>query len=240
MFVFGHRGAKGEAPENTLAGFRHAVANDVPGVELDVRLSRDEQVVVIHDATVDRTTDGEGEVAGLTAAELAELDARADFPDWPEPCGVPTLDEAFDVLSGRDVQVEIKEREPERVTRLVGLVADILRRRGNAAEVIATSFHAPALAAMRQAYPDGLRCALIGAFTEPEHLAAAVDAGCQRINIFRRQSTPQMRDHAGAAGLRFGGGPCNDEETLETYRGWGYEWTTSDVPTRIAALARRS
>ena len=91
MLVFGHRGARAEAPENTVAGFRYARGIGLTAVEFDVRLTRDDRLVVIHDKTVDRTTDGTGAVADLTYRRIAGFDARGPFTDWPEPCRVPTL-----------------------------------------------------------------------------------------------------------------------------------------------------
>ena len=100
MQLIGHRGARFEAPENTLAGFRHAIELGLSAVEFDVRVTRDNELVVIHDATVDRTTDGTGEVSSFSLAELRELDARAEFSDWPEVCQIPTLSEVLDVVEG--------------------------------------------------------------------------------------------------------------------------------------------
>ncbi|MGB3329490.1 MAG: glycerophosphodiester phosphodiesterase family protein, partial [Thermomicrobiales bacterium] len=82
--LVGHRGAAFEAPENTLAGFRHAVDLGLRCVEFDIRLTADDQLAVIHDATVDRTTNGRGRVADHTMADLARLDARAIHDQWPE------------------------------------------------------------------------------------------------------------------------------------------------------------
>ncbi len=86
--IIGHRGASAAAPENTLAAFGLAAEQGAHGVELDVRLSADGNVVVIHDATVDRTTNGAGPVSRLSAAELRALDAGMGQP-------VPTLDDVF-------------------------------------------------------------------------------------------------------------------------------------------------
>lgn len=86
--IIAHRGASGGAPENTVAAFGLAVEEGADGVELDVRLSADANVVVVHDATVDRTTDGRGAVSDLTAEQLRSLDAGAGQP-------VPTLDDVF-------------------------------------------------------------------------------------------------------------------------------------------------
>lgn len=100
--IIGHRGASGAAPENTLAAFEMALQQGADGIEFDVRLSADGQVVVIHDATVERTTNGVGAVSRLTVAELRALDAGAGQH-------IPTLDEVFESF-GRSLlyNVELK------------------------------------------------------------------------------------------------------------------------------------
>ena len=127
-----HRGGAGLAPENTIEAFRSAVeAWGADMLELDVRLSGDGEVVVIHDATVDRTTDGEGPVADLTLAELRSLDAGARFVDPSgrasfRGCGVrvPTLDELLEVCPRTRMNVEAKCRE------VAGPLVDVIRRHG--------------------------------------------------------------------------------------------------------------
>src|SRR5262249_19550675 len=89
--IVGHRGAAGLAPENTVPGFRHAYERGVRWIELDVRLTRDGELAVIHDPTLERTTSGSGSVAGLSMSELQALDAGKRFGI---ACGMPTLEEA--------------------------------------------------------------------------------------------------------------------------------------------------
>src|SRR5689334_12883384 len=97
VVAIAHRGGSALRPENTLLAFDHAASLGVDGFECDVQLSRDGEAVVIHDPTVDRTTDGTGAVKDLTADELARLDAGARFGadrQWPyrgRDTGVPTL-----------------------------------------------------------------------------------------------------------------------------------------------------
>lgn len=124
-----HRGASAAAPENTLAAFRAALELGADGVELDVQLSRDGEVVVCHNTTVDQTTDGHGPLRDMTLAELRTLDAGSWF--GPEFAGerIPTLQEVFDLIGNRALlNVEMKT---------VGLRSDGLEAR--VAEVIATN-----------------------------------------------------------------------------------------------------
>ncbi|HEV2127888.1 MAG TPA: glycerophosphodiester phosphodiesterase family protein, partial [Thermomicrobiales bacterium] len=107
--ISAHRGGREEAPENTLAAFQRARDLGVPGAECDVRLSVDGVPVVIHDDTVDRTTDGTGAVHALTVAQLAQLDARAVHTNWPTTPHVPTFAEFMAVAEGfAYIEVEIK------------------------------------------------------------------------------------------------------------------------------------
>ena len=100
-FIFAHRGASAYAPENTLAAFELAVESGAHGIELDVKLSADEKVVVLHDQTVDRTTDGYGDVSTLLSSTLRELNASAHFATHFPIQHVPLLDEVFELVGQR-------------------------------------------------------------------------------------------------------------------------------------------
>ena len=112
--VIAHRGGRARAPENTLEAMRLAIAHGADGLEFDVRLSADGEVVVIHDPTVDRTTDGAGAVQKLTLAELTSLDAGFRFRARPlDPVTtikhrIPTLDEVLRSFPGIPLLIEIK------------------------------------------------------------------------------------------------------------------------------------
>lgn len=107
--IWAHRGASGYAPENTLEAFQKAVDMQADGVELDIQLSRDGEIVVIHDEWVDRTTEGKGEVRSFTLAELKALHANKTFPEYQDAT-IPTLREVYELLAptGLTVNVELK------------------------------------------------------------------------------------------------------------------------------------
>ncbi len=125
-----HRGASAEAPENTLEAFRLALESGAGGLELDVHMTRDGRVVVIHDNTVDRTTDGSGAVGDMTLDEILKLDAGyrfspdggRSFPYRNRGVRVPLLEEVFQLFPDTPVNVEIKEDQPgveEAVLRII-------------------------------------------------------------------------------------------------------------------------
>jgi glycerophosphoryl diester phosphodiesterase len=131
-----HRGASGTFPENTLSAFRAAIDAGADMCELDVQLSRDGAVVVIHDETVERTTDGSGEVAELTLAELQRLDAGAKFKSGAvKGDRIPTLDEVFAVTSGKcGLNIELKAGGLEHQ------VAQLMQSRNAMGDSIVSSF----------------------------------------------------------------------------------------------------
>ena len=137
------------APENTLEAFLGAVEKGADGVELDVRLSRDGRVVVMHDRCIDRTTNGCGPVGIHTLAELKRLDAGSWFHPRFRSASVPTLDEVFDALpSDFLVAVELKVRGWG-VKPLVSGTLECIRRSKKWKSAMVTSFNPVALLAMR-------------------------------------------------------------------------------------------
>ncbi|HPT84038.1 MAG TPA: glycerophosphodiester phosphodiesterase [Limnochordia bacterium] len=108
VIVIAHRGYSGKAPENTMAAFELALAAGADGIELDVHLTKDGEIVVIHDETVDRTTDGTGRISSYTLEDLKKLDAGSWY--GPEFAGetVPTLRQVLDLLKGKDVLLNIE------------------------------------------------------------------------------------------------------------------------------------
>jgi glycerophosphoryl diester phosphodiesterase len=150
VLVDAHRGASAACPENTLAAFRAALEAGADSVEFDIRLSAQGEAVVIHDESVDRTTDGVGEVCRLSLAELRSLDAGA----WKSPgfAGerIPTLDEALDLLGGAPrINVELKTDDP----RIADRVVEAIERRRLHHRIMVSSFQLPQLLAVKRRLP---------------------------------------------------------------------------------------
>lgn len=158
--VMGHRGAAGVAPENTLVSFRAAVDAGADVLEMDVHATRDGRIVVIHDPTVDRTTDGTGEVRGLTWDELQQLDASARFAPLPGeiavpftgPQRVPLFDEVLEAFPGGLFNVEIKQGEPA----LEEAVLAVIDRHQARSRVLLAAEHAVIARRIRAAAGDVL------------------------------------------------------------------------------------
>lgn len=234
LYIIGHRGARAEAPENTLAGFRHAVAIGLDAVEFDVHLSKDRELVIIHDKTVDRTTNGTGPVSDFTATELARMDARADFPGWPEPAGVPLLSEVLDIVENlQRVQIEIKTDAPDRLEEIATGVLREVASRGIADQTLITSFDATAIEIVGRLAPDQAR-GFIGRPTDLETVDTALRFGHGHVQFHRfREHDPAQIQRAHDAGLAVGGGPCDTPEELHAALALGFTGVTTDHPSLL-------
>ncbi len=152
--IFGHRGAKADAPMNTLPAFELALKQGADGVELDVHLSQDGYPVIIHDFTVDLTTDGNGRAADMALAELKELDAGSWFGKAFRNVRIPTLDEVFAAVGEKlTINVEIKSNS-RKTTGCEQVVADKIRHFGLQSSVIVSSFDPLVLRRFRRIMPD--------------------------------------------------------------------------------------
>ena len=130
--ILGHRGASGYAPENTLEAFQLAMDMGADGFELDVHLSKDGELIVMHDETVDRTTDGHGKIQAFTLKELKQLDASNGMAAY-KGAKVPTLGELYDLIRNTRhvVNVEIKTDQivyPGIALTIVGVTAKLTIR----------------------------------------------------------------------------------------------------------------
>jgi len=238
VIVFGHRGGRGEAPENTLAGFAFALGLGVDGLELDVRLSADGQLVVIHDETVDRTTDATGPVAAFTADQLALLDARGSCPEWPERVGVPTLEQVLDAYAGTPrFEIEVKRDTPERLEEVCARLAMIIARYDPGGRATVSSFDPTALNIMRRLAPD-LPRAYIGAYDERHYLDTALELGCTQVDIPLSSKSPGTVREAQARGLAVTGWLGNTTEELRTLGDWRVDHITTDYPSVALAFFR--
>lgn len=231
-----HRGARGEAPENTVAGFRYARTLGLTAIEIDVRLSKDGQVVIIHDDTVDRTTNATGPVSSFTTAELAELDARGSCPQWPEKVGIPTFVEAIDALLAFPlIQIEIKRDTPERMKAVIISLLGTIRDYEIADRVILSSFEEEAIEIIARLAPRQAR-AYIGDYDSETFLDTALRHGCTQADVSLKSGSKDVVDRARRHGLRVVGFQCNDADALARALEWDMDAATCDVPSAILPL----
>lgn len=247
--LFGHRGASGEEPENTLPAFAAALAAGADRLELDVHRTRDGEIVVLHDPTVDRTTDGEGPVAALTFAELSRLDAGHRFvaaDGRPSRRGqglrVPRLVEVLEAFPGVPLNIEIKADDDEAIQ---GTLAALDRFEARPRALLAAE-HRALLARIRAAAPE----ALTGFAAEevldfvfrggepgyrPPGAALQVPPSHEGVQVV----TAPFVERAHALGVEVHAWVINDEAEAEALLALGVDGLMSDFPGRIAGVLRR-
>jgi glycerophosphoryl diester phosphodiesterase len=154
IVVWGHRGAKAYAPMNTLPSFQLALDQGAQGIELDVHRSKDGYPVILHDFTVNSTTNGEGRITDMTLAEIKALDAGSYFGEAYKGVQIPTLNEVFELVGQRMiVNVEIKSESMD-TDGVEQLVADCIQRHSMEQHVVVSSFNALTLKRFRQVMPQ--------------------------------------------------------------------------------------
>lgn len=237
--VVGHRGAAASAPENTLAGLRRALQLGVGWVEFDVKLTGDGVPILMHDAVLERTTDGRGAVADTAYTAIRELDAGAWF--GPEFAGerVPSFDEAIDLLlsHGLAANVEIKPcpgRERETGTAVARRLAE--RWPSERPPPLLSSFAEAALEAAREAVPALPRGLLVGAV--PEDWRARLERlGCVSLHCSHRHLEPAAVSAVHAAGYPLLVYTVNEAERARTLYSWGVDCICTDRPEAILPIA---
>ena len=226
--VISHAACGGHAPENTLQGVRAAIELGAEAIEIDVQASSDGVPVLMHDLTVDRTTDGEGAVAELTLDQLRGLDAGG------EP--VPTLAEVLEITKGRVLLVmEIKQPGIEEQVSHVVSEADAV------GQVMTWSYRLKALKGMRAADPR-IPCALLvsseGFDNWPATRERALSIGAQGVSVFFASIDQRIAEDCRRSGLALYSFTPDQPEQIEKLIEQGVDGICSNYPDRVvAALA---
>ncbi|MFD4137531.1 glycerophosphodiester phosphodiesterase [Streptomyces sp. NPDC058572] len=215
FFTIGHRGVMGVEPENTLRSFVRAEQCGMDAIELDLHLSKDGALAVMHDADVDRTTDGKGPIAEKTLAELRELDAGKGER-------VPVFEEVLDAVRS-PLQAEIKDVAAARA------LADVMHRRDLVHRVEVSSFHDEAVAEIASLVP-GVRTVLIASRWGSDIVDRAKAAGALSLALNIRRLTLETVEHAHAEGLKVIGWVVNTQEHLRLVRAFELDGATTDFP----------
>lgn len=205
----------GVEPENTLRSFVAAQHAGLDVIELDLHLSKDGALVVMHDTDVDRTTDGTGPIAEKTLSELRALDAgRGEH--------VPVFEEVLDAVHA-PLQAEIKDVQAARALAEVMLTRDLVAR------VEVSSFHDEAVAEISRLVP-GVRTALIGSRYGTDIVDRAVAVGASTVCLNIRRLTLEITEQARKADLRIIGWVVNTQDHLRLVRALQLDGATTDYP----------
>jgi glycerophosphoryl diester phosphodiesterase len=238
--VFAHRGARADAPMNTLPAFELAVKQHADGIELDVQRSKDGHAVIMHDYTVDSTTDGSGRVSEMTLAELKALDAGSWYGEQFRGVRIPTLDEVFETVGQQlYVNVEIKSESAD-TDGVEQVAADVIRAHQMQGRVIVSSFNPLALQRFRAIVPE----VAIG-FLHAPNMPTDTQALLQQLNLLHEARHPHesqvdeaYMSWARAQGYRVHTWTVNDPARALELRDLGVDGIITDQPDVILQAVR--
>lgn len=225
-FVISHAACKGHAPENTLLGVRRAIELGADGIEIDVHASRDGVPVLIHDDTVDRTTDGSGAVSQMTLARLQKLDAG-------DGERVPTLAETLDLTRGHVLLVmEVKQAGIER------RVLRVVRDQKALNDCVVHSFNPQVVGrfrALEPALPAALLTAGLDVADWDQLFAFALSLNAQGLSVFFPKVDAELVRRAHRRKLSFYTWTVNEIDDMRRMRDCGVDAITTDYPDRLQA-----
>lgn len=247
-FIVGHRGAAGLAPENTLAAFREGM-KATSMIELDVHLSKDGHVIVAHDPTADRTTDGTGAWQDLTLEEIKKLDAGSWFNPSFAGERVPTLDEVLSMVDGHcTVIIELKWPEVGVYDGLAQKVVQLIHDKGASHWTVIQSFEISYLTQIVRSWPDVLCYQLIyGTLNFPPiwqdrrlHFGTfAPLKGIAGVVCYYKFTSPGLVDRLHARKLFVGAYTVNEPEDAARLQNLGIDILITDVPDLLSGHATK-
>jgi glycerophosphoryl diester phosphodiesterase len=245
--VYAHRGGAALAPENTLVAFEAGLAAGADGIELDVRLSLDGVAVLVHDPTLDRTTDATGPVDARTAADLARLDAgyrfehEGAYPFRGRGIGIPSLSAVLDRHRDSSLIIELKSADP----RLARAVVEEIHRAGALGRATVGSFQKGALEAVRALDPavrtgadmDEVRSGMNAASAGTNARKPVFEAfQVPEIYAGQRIVTPEFIARAHEAGVTVMVWTVNREDDMRRLLDWGVDGLITDRPDLAVPL----
>ena len=236
--LVGHRGARGEAPENTLASFQVAVEAGVTEMELDVRLSSDGQLIVLHDSDVTRTTGVRGNVRQYTRAQLGVMDARRNTPGWHSPTGIPSLQEVVDLCGPQmRFQFEVKGADRHVLHQLAHHLSHMIHDQQLQSRVVITSSHTGFLRMIGTMAPDierGYVCQY--RYLQPTRRAQGL--GCSWVIPHFSLVTPALMRRARRRGLKVSVWTVNELTEAERLARLTVDRIITDYPTSFVSHFR--
>ena len=236
--IFAHRGFSGKYPENTMLAFEKAVEIGVDGIELDVHLTKDNEIVIIHDEDIKRTCDGEGLVKDMTLEELRKFDASATFRGQYGFCGIPTLREYFELVKDTPIitNIELKTGIYEYHT-IEQRVIDMVREFGLSDKIIFSSFNHFTVKRCEEIAPEIKRGFLTGdwLYDFGKYTAERNVQCCHPWHISLSEETvKEMHD----AGCEINTWTVNEYEDIKKLSAWGVDSLIGNFPDRMIEVLR--
>ncbi len=230
-----HRGLSGSHPENTLAAFE-AAFNKAYMIELDVHLTKDKVLVVMHDDTLDRTTNGKGKISDFTLEEIKKLDAGSWFGEEFANEKVPTLEEVLGVIKGKiKLNIEIKEAEDKSLnSKTVEECVSLVKKFNMVEDVIVSSFDHDILSSLKEFAPEfRIYLLFFGLVEQDKLLDYAKDRKADGVNVDSPSLTSKIIENLKGGGLKVGVYTINDIDEAKKFLEFGVDFIYSDMPDKL-------
>lgn len=250
--VIAHQGGDGVWPGNTMFAFQNAVDLDVDVLEMDLHITKDNVLVLIHDETIDRTTNGTGEVESMTLNELKQYDAGYDwsndegatFPFRGQGITIPTLEEVFTTFPKMKMTIEIKKSN----TSMIQPFCDMIREYDMQDKIVVASFYDDKIKEFRTTCPEVatssaknettifvlLSKVFLTGFYSPQFYSLQVPQESSGITVM----TPSFVNLAHERNLAVEPWTINDEETMRKFIEWGVDGIMTDRPDIMIEIIR--
>jgi glycerophosphoryl diester phosphodiesterase len=235
MIVMAHRGYSSKAPENTMPAFELALEAGSGGIELDVHLTKDGEVVVIHDDVLDRTTNGKGPVASFTMAELKQVDAGSWFSPEFKGVTLPTLREVLDLIKGKDILLNVETKAALGFEQLNEKLAPLLDEYSMWDRTIISSFNHYALVHIKHIRPQARTGILYncGLFNPWEY---AKSIGASALHAHHRTLFPELVQEAQQNGMMVNVWTVDQTTDIERMILAKVDSVITNVPEKVQSL----
>ncbi|MCR5467454.1 MAG: glycerophosphodiester phosphodiesterase [Lachnospiraceae bacterium] len=236
ILVWGHRGASGYAPENTLDSFEKAIEMKADGVELDVQLTKDGEIVVFHDETVDRVSGGHGYLKDMTLSELKGLDVSIPIEGYAKKTSIPTLEEVLDLIKPSNLEINIELKTG--IFKYEGIeekVMNLVAKKGMEDRIWYSSFNHESILRVKE-LDKKARCGLLfgDIIVNPCEYTNGLNAGIEALHpaIYHFGQDNKYIEKAKKAGLKTHIWTVNEKEHMEMLVKAGVDALITNYPDR--------
>ena len=233
MKIIGHRGARNEAPENTLPSFIHAYQNQCRHFELDIQLSSDKELMVYHDKSLKRTSGINQKLSNLPYGVLAKTDARLDTPGWPEPCYIPSLEKVFQAVPETESwQFEVKTDRRDSLKIIIDKLIPFIKSYDLYAKCHVTSTNKWFLKQLKLQAPR-IRTGFVCEFLYQRPISTCLDIGADLLALNEKLASAKIVAQAQMKNIEISCWTINSIARIDQLLDLGIRSIITDVPSSM-------
>jgi glycerophosphoryl diester phosphodiesterase len=235
MKIIGHRGARNEAPENTVEGFIHAQQNGCQHFELDIQLSSDKELIVYHDKTLKRTSGLNQKLSQLPYAQLSKIDARLNTPGWETPCFIASLEEVFLAVPNTiSWQFEVKTGRRDSLIIILDKLISFIKAYNLYEKCHVTSTNKWFLKCLKLKEPK-IEIGFVCEYLHQRPVQSCIDINASLLVLNEKLASKKIIAAAEAANIEVSCWTVNDISKIDKLLSFGIKSIITDQPTHMIA-----